>query len=124
VAPSEFILPNKDIDKVATSGYIIIMRALKTVGIKELKDNLSSYLREVQRGIRIFVTDRNIIIAELHEPLLREVVINDTKNQMLIEWIEKKLVIIPHQKQKKITPTSVSCKQGTSLKLLDEEREE
>jgi antitoxin (DNA-binding transcriptional repressor) of toxin-antitoxin stability system len=45
------------------------MANLKTVGIKELKNNLSAYLREVRMGARILVSDRNVIIAELHEPL-------------------------------------------------------
>ncbi len=33
-------------NKVATGSYILVMREIKTVGIKALKDNLSSYLRE------------------------------------------------------------------------------
>ena len=44
------------------------MGDLKTVGIKELKNNLSAYLREVRRGVRVFVSDRNRIVAKLHEP--------------------------------------------------------
>ena len=44
------------------------MGSLKTVGIKELKNNLSAYLREVRRGTRVLVSDRNSVVAELHEP--------------------------------------------------------
>jgi antitoxin (DNA-binding transcriptional repressor) of toxin-antitoxin stability system len=44
------------------------MARLKTVGVKELKNNLSAYLREVRRGTRILVSDRNTVVAELHEP--------------------------------------------------------
>jgi antitoxin (DNA-binding transcriptional repressor) of toxin-antitoxin stability system len=40
----------------------------KTVGIKELKNNLSAYLREVRTGARVLVSDRGEIVAELHEP--------------------------------------------------------
>ena len=32
---------------------------MKTVGIKDLKNNLSAYLRDVKRGTRILVSDRN-----------------------------------------------------------------
>jgi antitoxin (DNA-binding transcriptional repressor) of toxin-antitoxin stability system len=44
------------------------MGELNTVGIKEIKNNLSAYLREVRRGIRVLVADRNRVVAELHEP--------------------------------------------------------
>ncbi len=47
------------------------MKRLKTVGIKELKNNLSAYLREVRNGATVLVSDRNTIVAELHEPYRR-----------------------------------------------------
>lgn len=36
-----------------------------TVGIAELRQNLSRYLRRVERGERLLVTDRNRPVAEL-----------------------------------------------------------
>jgi len=36
-----------------------------TVGVAELRQNLSVYLRRVQRGERLVVTDRNRPVAEL-----------------------------------------------------------
>ncbi|MBA3328718.1 MAG: type II toxin-antitoxin system prevent-host-death family antitoxin [Solirubrobacterales bacterium] len=39
-----------------------------TVGIGELRQNLSRYLRRVQRGERLVVTDRNRPVAELGPP--------------------------------------------------------
>lgn len=36
-----------------------------TVGIAELRQNLSAYLRRVSRGERLLVTDRNRPVAEL-----------------------------------------------------------
>ncbi|MEO7456544.1 MAG: type II toxin-antitoxin system prevent-host-death family antitoxin [Gemmatimonadaceae bacterium] len=41
---------------------------MRTVGIRELKAQLSSALREVQRGEVILVTDRGRVIAELRTP--------------------------------------------------------
>jgi prevent-host-death family protein len=38
---------------------------MKTVGIKDLKNRLSYYLREVKRGEKILITDRNQIIATI-----------------------------------------------------------
>lgn len=39
-----------------------------TVGVAELRQNLSRYLREVERGTRLLVTDRNRPVAELGPP--------------------------------------------------------
>jgi prevent-host-death family protein len=39
-----------------------------TVGIAELRQNLSRYLRRVARGERLLVTDRNRPVAELGPP--------------------------------------------------------
>jgi prevent-host-death family protein len=40
----------------------------QTVGVAELRQNLSRYLRRVQRGERLLVTDRNRPVAELGPP--------------------------------------------------------
>jgi prevent-host-death family protein len=39
-----------------------------TVGVAELRQNLSRYLRRVERGERLLVTDRNRPVAELVPP--------------------------------------------------------
>jgi prevent-host-death family protein len=39
-----------------------------TVGVAELRQNLSKYLRRVERGERLLVTDRNRPVAELGPP--------------------------------------------------------
>ena len=44
------------------------MLSMKAVGIRELKARLSGYLREVQRGEVILVTDRGRVVAELRAP--------------------------------------------------------
>jgi antitoxin (DNA-binding transcriptional repressor) of toxin-antitoxin stability system len=41
---------------------------MKTVGIRELKNRLSEYLRDVQRGESVLVTDRGEVVAELSQP--------------------------------------------------------
>jgi antitoxin (DNA-binding transcriptional repressor) of toxin-antitoxin stability system len=40
----------------------------RTVGIAELRQNLSKYLSRVERGERLLVTDRNRAVAELGPP--------------------------------------------------------
>jgi len=41
---------------------------MNTVGIAALRQNLSLYLRRVERGERLVVTDRNRPVAELGPP--------------------------------------------------------
>jgi prevent-host-death family protein len=41
---------------------------MRTVGIRELKNSLSAYLRRVRSGESVLVTDRGEVIAELTPP--------------------------------------------------------
>lgn len=41
---------------------------MKAVAVKELKNRLSSYLREVKGGEVVLVTDRGQVVAELRQP--------------------------------------------------------
>ena len=49
-------------------GYMV--RMVKTVNIRALKDRLSSFLRDVQRGDVILVTDRGRVVADIRLPSL------------------------------------------------------
>ena len=52
------------IDSVATCGYIVGVEA----GIRELRDNLSRYIRRIEAGERIAVTAHGRVVAELVPP--------------------------------------------------------
>ncbi len=41
---------------------------MKAVAVKELKNRLSAYLREVRSGEVVLVTDRGRVVAELRQP--------------------------------------------------------
>ncbi len=41
---------------------------MKTVGLRELKNRLSEYVRLVRRGQTVVVTDRGQVVAELRPP--------------------------------------------------------
>ena len=41
---------------------------MRTAGIRELKARLSAYLREVQHGETVLVTERGRVVAELRPP--------------------------------------------------------
>ena len=50
---------------MASSSYIEVM---KSVGLRELKNRLSEYVREVRSGEGVLVTDRGDVVAELIPP--------------------------------------------------------
>src|SRR3989442_465971 len=78
----------KSIAIVATGSYYNdIMETIKTVGIKNLKNNLSAYLREVKRGFRILITDRDQVVAELREPLMTEPL--SASHSLREQWIRE-----------------------------------
>ncbi len=41
---------------------------MKAVAVKELKNHLSAYLRDVKNGEVVLVTDRGQVVAELRQP--------------------------------------------------------
>jgi antitoxin (DNA-binding transcriptional repressor) of toxin-antitoxin stability system len=41
---------------------------VKTVGVRELKNRLSEYIRQVRSGESVLVTDRGEVVAELAPP--------------------------------------------------------
>jgi len=41
---------------------------MKTVGVRELKNRLSEYLRQVRSGETVLVTDRGEVVGELSPP--------------------------------------------------------
>jgi prevent-host-death family protein len=41
---------------------------MKTVGVRELKNRLSEYIRQVRSGEGVLVTDRGEVVAELTPP--------------------------------------------------------
>jgi antitoxin (DNA-binding transcriptional repressor) of toxin-antitoxin stability system len=108
---------------VATGSYDMYMKPSKRVGIKDLKNNLSAYLREVRNGAHIIVLDRGSIVAELHEPYSR----NDKNPELdpiLYEWAQARLVILPVAPKMPLTASPVRLPNGTSAKLLISDREE
>lgn len=44
---------------------------MATAGVRDLKNNLSRYLRRVAEGERILVTDHGRVVAELSPPTLQ-----------------------------------------------------
>jgi antitoxin (DNA-binding transcriptional repressor) of toxin-antitoxin stability system len=99
------------------------MKRLKTVGIKDLKNNLSAYLREVRSGTRVLVSDRNDIVAELHEPYSTSPV-GKRINPLLEEWADAGLVLLPSDEKSPMPVSPVKLRPGTAADLLSSGREE
>ena len=111
------------LDKVATWGYLRSMRDIKTVGVKDLKNNLSAYLREVRRGTRVLVSDRNSVVAELREPGA-VYGLAGPGDPVMMEWIEAGVVAPPIREKRALPPSPLSLLEGVALRLLDDDRGE
>ena len=100
------------------------MADIKTVGIKDLKNNLSAHLRDVKRGTRILVAERDRVIAELHEPGAPYTV-EMSDNPVLERWIREGKVRLPTRRRTRpLESTGVRAPDGTAERLLDETRRE
>jgi len=97
---------------------------MRQVGIRELKDRLSEYLRLVREGEVVEVTDRGSVVAELRAPSTG----GDLERQYpgLAEGARKGILRLPAQPNHPdaypllaaVTPP------GTAARLLDEDRGE
>ena len=98
------------------------MKEIKTVGIKTLKDNLSSYLRDVKGGALLLVTDRGRVVAELKEPDIHHLLYEE--NSLMKEWIRNGSLIPARKRKSSILNTGIKLKKGTAASLLDKDRDE
>lgn len=98
-------------------------KSLKTVGVKELKNNLSAYLREIRGGSTVLITDRNDIVAELHEPYGRTNLAGSI-NPLLLSWAEAGVITLPTVAKEPLPLSCVNHPAGTAKSLLDGDRKE
>lgn len=97
---------------------------MKAVGIRELKTHLSRYIREVQAGEVILVTDRGRVVAELRVPGPRTTAESDV-DRALRRLADTGALRIgePHDKHA-YQKSPLRARPGTARTLLGEEREE
>lgn len=99
----------------------------RTIGIRELKNNLSAVLREVALGARLLVTDRDRVVAELHQPYLPLHPLGESisVSPMMAQWIASGEVKMERPGVRPPLPKMSSHKNSQlSRELLDEERSE
>ncbi len=102
---------------VATRSYIYIM---PSVGIRELKNNLSHYVRQVVAGARVTVTDRGRVVAELVAPR------DDASSASRYDELVAAGVIRPaieHGDPLADFPL-LELPRGTAARLIDEDRDD
>jgi antitoxin (DNA-binding transcriptional repressor) of toxin-antitoxin stability system len=99
---------------------LIPVARLQTVGIRELKNRLSEYLREVRLGTTVLVTDRGVVVAEIREPETRHG--RTAESGLMASWVEQGRVRAPVSAKKPVGPTSVRLPEGVARSLLDQER--
>ena len=97
------------------------MPTTKAVGIKDLKNNLSAHLQEVRRGVRILVTDRHIVVAELREPGAD---VDALPSSVLDRWAAAGLVTLPSRSRAPLPRSPIRLSDGTSRAILDDLRSE
>jgi antitoxin (DNA-binding transcriptional repressor) of toxin-antitoxin stability system len=96
---------------------------VKSVGVKELKNRLSEYLRDVRSGTRVLISDRGTVIAELHEPQWQHST-QEPENAVIAEWRQAGIVRAPLAKKRKTSPSPVKLPEGAAQRLLEDERQE
>jgi antitoxin (DNA-binding transcriptional repressor) of toxin-antitoxin stability system len=96
---------------------------MKTIGVRELKANLSRVLREVRAGETMLVTDRGQVVAELRSPDGGTLVESriDRVFARLASAGELRIAETPHRPYQ-VSP--VQAADGTARSLLDAGRDE
>ena len=108
----------KTLTDVASCGYI---EDMKSVGLRELKNRLSAYVRELCSGETVLVTDRGEVVAELvppgqsgHSPEVPSVLVALARNGQLTLGAPNQAELYP-----KLSPL---LPEGRAQQLLDQER--
>ena len=96
------------------------MAGLKSVGVRELKNKLSEYLREVSRGTTVLVTDRGIVVAEVRAPRAGLGPVPEVT--ALEAWIQEGRATAPATPKRPLPDTGVHLRPGSALSILDQER--
>ena len=94
---------------------------MKTVGLRELKNRLSEYVRQVRSGESILVTDRGEVVAELNPP--GQSAVRSGLPPGLLELARKGLVTLGGPNDPSLYRNLPRVRlRGSSAELLDAER--
>jgi antitoxin (DNA-binding transcriptional repressor) of toxin-antitoxin stability system len=101
------------------------MEDVKTTGIRDLKAHLSRWLREVQGGETVLVTDRGQVVAELRRPGAPERLV-DPEQVRYSQLVERGTIRpAPDDDDRSwATWSGLGASTGTAKAVLDAERGE
>lgn len=97
---------------------------MKAVGVRELKANLSRYLREVRGGEVVLVTDRGTVVAELRAP---GVASPETPYESGLRRLAAGGALLIGERRRRpnvYPPSPLRAPDGTARRLIDEDRGE
>lgn len=96
---------------------------MRAVGIRELKNRLSEYVRMVRGGERLLVTDRGEVVAELGQPTVT--VSEVERHPGLARLIREGRISRASENRPENYPRlEPLLREGRALELLDQERGE
>lgn len=96
---------------------------MKAIGIRELKNRLSEYVRLARAGERVLVTDRGEIVAELRPP--GETLLEDSPYPGLMELVQQGKARLGAPNEPRLyPPRPVRRPGGMAATLIDQERDE
>jgi antitoxin (DNA-binding transcriptional repressor) of toxin-antitoxin stability system len=95
---------------------------MKTVGVRELKNHFSAYLRRVRHGESVLVTDRGEVVAEFSPPTRGAT--DPSLPAALLALARRGLVTLGARGENSLYPPIPRSKHGDVIaaRLLDEER--
>jgi antitoxin (DNA-binding transcriptional repressor) of toxin-antitoxin stability system len=96
---------------------------MKTVGVKQLKAQLSEYLRAVKRGELVVVTERDQVIAEIRAPRKEKDMMANTRDALAALATSGDVTLASARKKGwNWTPVALGLPAGTAAELLDDLR--
>ena len=96
---------------------------MKAIGIRELKNRLSEYLRQVRDGERVLVTDRGKVVAELRSA--DESDLEKDIDPALVRLARRGLLSLGEPNRPELYPSlGRVLARGRLSEVLDEERQE
>ena len=96
------------------------MLFVKAVGLRELKNRLSEYVRQVRSGEAILVTDRGEVVAELSTP--GQSTADQTIPTGLVNLARRSLITLGLPNSSAVYPALPRLLRQPAARLLDEER--
>ena len=95
---------------------------MKTVGVRELKNRLSEYIRQVRSGEGVLVTDRGQVVAELTPP--GHGATDGSVPAGLLSLARRQLLVIGAPADRGVYPAlpRTGRRKRTAAQLLQEER--